>query len=49
MEEDALKQREFQDGVDLRLGAIKQTNARKREGERQIEKHQIVQYKNINK
>ena len=47
-EEDALEQRRFQDGVDLRLGAIEQTNARKRE--RQSEKHQqdnISKYKEL--
>ena len=32
---DAPKQRGFWDGVDLRLGAIEQTNARKREGEKE--------------
>ena len=37
-EEDALEQRGFQDGVDLRLGAIEQTNTRKREGERERER-----------
>ena len=30
-----LKRRGFQDGVDLRLGAIEQIKARKREGERE--------------
>ena len=35
LEEDAPERRGFWDGVDLRLGAIKQTNARKREGERE--------------
>ena len=30
-EKDALERRGFYDGVDLRLGAIEQTNARKRE------------------
>ena len=30
-EEDAPERRGFQDGMDLRLGAIVQTNARKRE------------------
>ena len=34
-EEDAPERRGFRDGVDLRLGAIKQTNARKREGKRE--------------
>ena len=34
-EEDALERRGFWDGVDLRLSAIEQTNARKREGERE--------------
>ena len=50
-EEDALERRGFQDEVDLRLGAIEQTNARKRERERKrhAEKHQTNQYKNIKK
>ena len=39
-EEDAPERRGFQDRVDLHLGAIEQTNARKREGERHVEKHQ---------
>ena len=45
---DAPEQREFWDGVDLRLGAIEQTNARKREreGERDMQKstkqHQYI-------
>ena len=34
-EEDAPKQRGFQDVVDLYLGAIKQTDTRKRERERE--------------
>ena len=34
-EEDAPERRGFQDGVDLRLGAIKQTNVREREKERE--------------
>ena len=33
-EEDAPEQRRFRDGVDLHLGAIEQTNARKRETHR---------------
>ena len=33
-EVDAPKQRGFWDGVDLRLGAIEQTNTREREGEK---------------
>ena len=37
-EEDDLERRRFQDGVDLRLGAIEQTNAKKRKGEREIRK-----------
>ena len=53
-EEDALEQRGFQDGVDLRLGAIEQTNTRKREGERERERDtqkstNTDQYKNIEK
>ena len=48
-EEDALERRGFWDGVDLRLGAIKQTNARKRGRKRDAEKHQTNQYKNIKK
>ena len=45
-EEDALKRRGFWDGVDLRLGAIEQTNARirERQRERDVEKHQQFQY-----
>ena len=35
---DAPEQREFWDGVDLRLGAIEQTNVRKRERERERDK-----------
>ena len=48
-EEDAPEHRGFWDGVDLCLGAIEHTNARKREGEREreAEKHQTNQYKNI--
>ena len=34
-EENAPKRRGFQDGVELRLGAIKQTNARRREREKE--------------
>ena len=34
-EEDAPEQRGFRDRVDLHLGAIEQTNVRKREGERE--------------
>ena len=43
-EEDALEWRRFWDGVDLRFGAIEQTNVRgrEREGERQLEKYQAV-------
>ena len=37
-EEDAPERKGFHDGVDLRLGAIEQTNARKREGERETQK-----------
>ena len=37
-EEDAPERRGFWDGVDLRLGAIEQTNARKRESERDNKK-----------
>ena len=37
-EEDALERRGFRDGVDLRLGAIEQTNARERERERESQK-----------
>ena len=50
LEEDAPERRGFWDGVDLRLGAIKQTNARKREGERQTRRkapNKLI-YKNIN-
>ena len=36
-EEDALERRGFWDGVDLRLGAIEQTNTRERERERERE------------
>ena len=44
-EVDALEQRGFWDRVDLRLGAIKQTNARKREREREtIRKAPTRQY-----
>ena len=39
-EEDAPKRRGFRDRIDLHLGAIEETNARKREGERHVEKHQ---------
>ena len=39
-EEDAPERIGFQDGVDLRLGAIEQTNTRKKERDRQSEKHQ---------
>ena len=48
-EEDASEQRRFRDGVDLHLGAIEQTNERKRERERErdAKKHQTNQYKNI--
>ena len=47
-EEDALERRGFQDGVDLHLGAIEQTNARKRKGERNTQKkNQINQYLRI--
>ena len=41
-EEDALERKGFWDGVDLRLGAIEQTNVRKRE--RESEKYQYSQY-----
>ena len=45
-EEDALERKGFWDGVDFRLGAIEQTNARERERERErernAEKHQTV-------
>ena len=42
---DAPERRGFLDGVDLRLGAIEQTNARKREGEREtIRKAPTRQY-----
>ena len=49
---DASKQRAFWDRVDLRLGAIEHTNARKREreGKRQSKKHQqnnIKEYKEL--
>ena len=37
--EDAPEQRGFQDGVDFRLGAIEQLTERKKERERQAEKH----------
>ena len=37
-EEDALERKGFWDGVDLRLGAIEQTNARKRKRERERER-----------
>ena len=50
LEEDAPERRGFWDGVDLRLGAIKQTNARKREGERQTRRkapNKLI-YKNVN-
>ena len=43
-EKDALERRGFYDGVDLRLGAIEQTNARKRERGREKDKQ-----KNTNK
>ena len=43
-EEDASERRGFQDEVDLRLGAIEQTNARLRERERKrhAEKHKQI-------
>ena len=44
-EEDVPERRGFWDGVDLRLGAIEQTNARKRGRKRDAEKHQTNQYK----
>ena len=44
-EVDALERKGFQDGVDLRLGAIEQTNARKRETIRKNTNKTI--YKNI--
>ena len=37
-EEDASERKRFWDRVDLRLGAIEQTNARKREKERDYQK-----------
>ena len=37
-EENASERKRFWDGVDLRLGAIEQTNARKREKERDNQK-----------
>ena len=40
-EEDAPEQRRFRDGVDLHLGAIEQTNARKRETHRKAPKTSI--------
>ena len=49
-EVDAPERRGFWDRVDLRLGAIEQTNARKRERERQSKKHQhnnIKEYKEL--
>ena len=51
-EEDALERRGFRDGVDLRLGAIEQTNAREREREREREskkhqQHNIEEYKRL--
>ena len=49
-EEDALERKGFRDGVDLRLGAIEQTNARERERERESKKHQqhnIEEYKKL--
>ena len=51
IEEDAPERKEFWDEVDLHLGAIKQTNVRKREGERKrhAKKHQTNQYKNMKK
>ena len=46
--EDAPKRRGFRDGVDLRLGAIVQTNARERERERENQKSSNKTiYKNI--
>ena len=53
--EDAPKCRGFWDRVDLRLGAIEQTNERERESERERERERIrkvpttVVYKNIKK
>ena len=41
-EEDAPERRGFQDGVDLCLGAIKQTNVREREREGESEKYQAI-------
>ena len=43
---DVLERKGFWDGVDLRLGAIEQTKARKRERERKkhTKKHQQYQY-----
>ena len=43
----APEQRGFWDGVDSLLGAIEQTNARKREGERERDKHNSTNNINI--
>ena len=47
-EVDALEQKGFWDGIDLRLGAMTQLTERRRKGERekerQAEKHQHIQY-----
>ena len=45
--EDAPKRRRFLDGVDLRLGAIEQTNARERERERERERSRKAPNKSI--
>ena len=47
---DAPEQKGFWDGVDLRLGAIEQTKARKRKGERERDNQKSTNktiYKNI--
>ena len=41
-EKDALERRGFYDGVDLRLGAIEQTNARKRERGREKDNQKSI-------
>ena len=47
-EEDALEWRGFQDGVDLCLGVIEQTNAREKKGERERDMQKSTKQFNIN-